>query len=196
MNEEKKQMQFIPFHAINEFMRSDFRISILRSTMQALPDLSSKTQSSLNKLTKKYVKVPGFRNSAKAPASVKAVGMVKPFEKEAKLVAEVLSAWVESNPELRTQVFEILTNFEWKLLPAEANRNRLPGFLMDWPEEEDYELIYKVYTEKYPKAEHGIDEVSLMAIWLSMRLPVEKVSKADLSNLPFDLNQPPEEENE
>ena len=87
MSEEKPQMQFIPFHAINEFMRSDFRVILLRSTMQALPELPSKTQASLNKLTKRYVKVPGFRNSAKAPASVKAVGMVKAFEKEPKLVA-------------------------------------------------------------------------------------------------------------
>ena len=196
MSEEKPKMQFIPFHAINEFMRSDFRVIVLRSTMQALPELPSKTQASLNKLTKKYVKVPGFRNSAKAPASVKAVSMVKPFEKEPKLVAEILSAWSEAHIELRQQIFEILTDFEWKLLPVEASRTRLPGFLMDWPEEEDYELIYQVYMEKHPESEYSIDEVSLMAVWLAMRLPVEKAAKADLSNLPFDLNQPPEEENE
>jgi hypothetical protein len=159
-------MQFLPFHAINEFMRNDFRIILLRHTMQALPELPSKTQANLNKLTKKYVKVPGFRNSAKAPASVKAVGMVKPFEKEPKLVAAVIAAWVEANAELRDQIFSILSSFGWKLLPVEANRARLPGFLTEWPEEEDYEKIYDTYEEDYPEGEYSIDEVSLMAVWL------------------------------
>jgi hypothetical protein len=194
MSDEKPKMQFIPFHAINEFMRSDFRISLLRGTMQALPELSSKTQGNLNKLTKKYVKVPGFRNSAKAPASVKAVGMVKSFEKEPKLVAGVISAWAEANAELQEQVYGILSGFGWKLLPPEANRTRLPGFLTQWPEEEDYDIIYDTYEETYPEGEYSIDEVSLMAVWISLRLPVEKVSKDEIADLPFNLEQPPEEE--
>lgn len=194
MSEEKPQMQFIPFHAINEFMRTDFRMILLRSTLLALPDLPSKTQASVNKLTKKYVKVPGFRNSAKAPASVKAVGMVKAFEKQPQLVAAMISAWSEANLELRGQVFNVLTDYGWKLLPQEANRTRLPGFLTQWPEEEDYDKIYDTYNEAYPEGEYSIDEVSLMAVWLSLRLPVEKVSKEKMADLPFDFEQPSEEE--
>jgi hypothetical protein len=190
--EDKPKLEFIPFHAINEFMRSDFRVSLLRGTLLALPNLSPKTQSALDKATKKYVKVPGFRNSAKAPASVKAVGMVKPFEKEPSLVAVVLSAWAEANAELRQRVFDILTGFEWKLLPIEANRTRLPGFLTQWPEEDDYERIYSTYTDDYPESEHSIDDVSLMAVWLAMRLPVNQVSKSELPELP--IPDSPEEE--
>ena len=192
--EEKPKMEFIPFHAINEFMRTDYRIILLRSTLLALPDLSSKTQASVNKQTKKHVKVPGFRNSAKAPASVKAVAMVKPFEKQPKLVAAILSAWAEANPELRQQIFDILSGFDWKLLPQEANRTRLPGFLTQWPEEEDYDAIYDNFTEAYPESEYDIDDVSLMAVWLSLRLPVEKVSKDEIANLPLDYGNEPEEE--
>jgi hypothetical protein len=162
--------------------------------MQALPELPSKTQGALNKLTKKYVKVPGFRNSAKAPASVKAVAMVKPFEKEPKLVATIMSAWAEKNAELRGQIYDILSGFGWKLLPPEANRTRLPGFMVEWPEEEDYEKIYDTYTEAHPEGEYSIDEISLMAVWISLRLPVEKVSKEEIADLPFDLEKPPEEE--
>lgn len=191
---EKPKMEFIPFHAINEFMRTDYRIIFLRSTLLALPDLSSKTQASVNKLTKKHVTVPGFRNSSKAPASVKAVAMVKPFEKQPKLVAAIISAWAEANPELRQQIFDILSGFDWKLLPPEANRTRLPGFLTQWPEEEDYEIIYDTFIKTYPESEYGIDDVSLMAVWLSLRLPVEKVSKDDIINLPLDYGKEQEEE--
>ena len=194
MSEEKSKLEFIPFHAINEFMRTDFRMTVLRSALLAMGDLSPQTQASVDRLTKKYVKVPGFRNSAKAPASVKAVGMVKPFEKEPKLVAAILSAWVEAHPELTNQIFEILSGFGWKLLPLEAPRTRLPGFLTQWPEEEDYEMIYNTYTENFPERAHSVDEVSLMAVWLAMRLPVEKVSKSELLELP--IPEPAEEESE
>ena len=179
------KLQFIPFHAINEFMRADFRLSMLRETLQSLKDLPDKTQRTLNKLTKKYVKVPGFRNSAKAPATLKAVNMVKPFEKEPKLVAAVLAAWSEAHPDLRAGVFEVLTGFGWQLLPLEANRARMPGFLTQWPEEDDYEAIYDAYTQAYPDADHSMDEVSLMAVWLSLRLPVDKVRKDELAELPL-----------
>jgi hypothetical protein len=194
MTDDKPKMEFIPFHAINEFMRSDFRMSFLRSTLVALPDLPPKTQASVNKATKKFVKVPGFRNSAKAPATVKAVGMVKSFEKQPKLVSTMIAAWTEANPELRQQIFEVLSGFEWKLLPVEANRARLPGFLTQWPEEEDYEVIYNAFTEAYPDSDYSIDEVSLMAVWLSLRLPVEKVSKDEIVDLPFPAEEPSEEE--
>ena len=184
-NSDKSKIQFIPFNAINEFMRSDYRMILLRSTMLALPNLSQNTQSSINKMTKRHVKVPGFRNSIKAPASVKAVSMIKPFEKEPKLVAAVIAGWAENNHDLRQQVFEILSNLNWKLLPIEADRTRLPGFLTQWPEEDDYEKIYNDFTNTYPDSDYGIDDVSLMAVWLSLRLPVDKVGKDALNELPF-----------
>jgi hypothetical protein len=192
--EEKPKLEFIPFNAINEFMRTDYRMILLRNTMLALPELSPKTQASINKLTKKHVKVPGFRNSAKAPASVKAVSMVKPFEKQPKLVSAVISAWAESNSEMRQQVFRLLSGFGWKLLPVEADRTRLPGFLAQWPEEHDFEVIYEGLTESCQDSEYSIDDVSLMAVWLSVRLPIEKVSLDKIAELPFDLGSPSEEE--
>ena len=186
----KSKIEFLPFNAINEFMRPDYRMILLRSTMQAVPNMTQKTQTTINKLTKRYVKVPGFRNSIKAPASVKAVSMIKPFEKEPKLVATVIAGWAEANQDLGQQVFEILSNLNWKLLPMEADRTRLPGFLTQWPEEDDYEKIFDEFTKIYPDSNYGIDDVSLMAVWLSLRLPVDKVGKDALNELPFipDIN--------
>jgi hypothetical protein len=153
--------------------------------MLELPNISIKTQTFINKLTKRHVKVPGFRNSTKAPASVKAVSMIKPFEKEPKFVAAILTGWAEANQDLRGQVFETLSNLSWQMLPIEADRSRLPGFLPQWPEEDDYEKIYGDFTKIYPDSDYGIDDVCLMAIWLSLRLPVEKVSKDALIELPL-----------
>ena len=34
-----KTAQFLPFHAVNEFMRDDYRLEVIRSTLNALPGL-------------------------------------------------------------------------------------------------------------------------------------------------------------
>ena len=193
MSEEKKQLAFIPFHAINEFMRTDFRLIVIRSTLVALPDLPEEIRGPVDKLTKKYVNVPGFRNSAKAPATVKTVAMVKAFEKEPNLVAAILNAWAEMNSEFRQNVYDLLIARGWKIYPLGARRTRLPGFLTTWPEGEDYDVLYEQFTEMFPDNEHGIDDLGLMVVWIAMRLPVNKVSKEELDELPFAPEENPEE---
>ena len=184
MNENNK-IEFITFHAINEFMRSDFRLNIIRTTLMALPQLERQYGNVVDRLTRKYAKVAGFRNSVKAPISLKSVALVKPFSKQPDLVAAILSAWSAANNELQIGVFELLTDKEWKILPIKAERTKLPGFLTKWPIEDDYEGIYQVFVETNPNTQVSIDETSLMAIWLSGRLPINKVSKVEL----FSINE-------
>ena len=144
------QPEFLPFHAINEFMRPDFRLSIIREVLIALPSLSDEHNLRINRLTKKYVKVTGFRNSEKAPALMKVIPMAKSFEKSSELVAALLAAWSELNSDLMSQVYELLrlrgwdiisndqpldintitTNISeiWPILPLSVDRTTLPGF--------------------------------------------------------------------
>jgi hypothetical protein len=175
-----KKVAFIPFHAINQFMRNDFRLIVIRSTLMAMNKLDREFTAPIDRLTRKHVKVAGFRNSVKAPATVKAVAMVKPFEKHPNLAAAILNAWAASKADLRQQVFDLLTDRTWKLLPIEVNRTKLPGFLTRWPEEDDFEVIYESFTTINPDVEASIDEVSLMVVWLSGRLPINKISKEEM----------------
>ena len=188
---DKKQAEFIPFNAINEFMRSDYRMMVIRATLLALPKLDRGLGASIDRLTKKLVRAPGFRNSVRAPASIKAVAMVKPFEQSPKLVAAILSAWAESKSELRQQIYDVLRAREWKILPIEADRAKLPGFLTRWPAEDDFEVLYTAYTEAYPDGEASIDDVSLMVVWLAGRLPIDKINKDEMTE-----PETPEEESE
>jgi hypothetical protein len=123
--------------------------------------------------------VPGFRNSAKAPARVKAIAIVKAFEKSPDLVAAILSAWSEAQGEFRQQVYDFLTAREWKMLPPEADRTKLPGFLTVWLTGEDFETLYDAFIETHPDHQPGIDDLSLMIVWLSGRLPFRKASEED-----------------
>jgi hypothetical protein len=171
-------------------MRNDFRINVIQSTLLALPKLGPEFSKPVDRLTRKFVKVAGFRNSTKAPVFVKGAAMVKAFEKEPTLVAAVLHAWSESKDALRQEIFDLLTKLNWPLLPIEFNRTKLPGFLTQWPDEDDYAKIYDTYVLEHPDSDSSIDETSLMVVWLAGRLPIEKISKNDL----MELETPTEEE--
>jgi hypothetical protein len=188
-----EQSEFLPFHAINEYMRPDFRLKVVRETLLAQSTLDEHLSNELNQQIKKKVSVPGFRNSDKAPALIKVLPTSKAFEKNPELVAVLLACWAESQSELRDQVFSLLKSRNWKILadsegidtsalnpdtikewpifPINMNRTKLPGFFINWPKGEDFEALYKTFSELFPESDASIDKVSLMVVWLSMRLP-------------------------
>ena len=195
----ENQVEFLPFHAINDFMRSDFRLNVVKSTLSALNSLPESQRSSINHLTKKLVKIPGFRHSDKAPAIVRAIPISNAFEKSPELVAAILAAWAESHASLRAQVYDTLTSRGWKtfptemhsladvpalktekdwgILPIEADRTKIPGFLIYWPKGETFEVLYQALSEKFTDAQVSIDEASLMVVWLTLRLPVNIIDE-------------------
>jgi len=200
MTEEFK-VEFLPFHAINEFMRPDFRLTVVRSALSALNTLSQNLRAPVDRLTKQVVKVPGFRHSEKAPTPVKVLPMAKAFESNPGLVAAILAAWAEAHADLRQQIFTVLekrgwylfpgelespvdfpslkTEKDWGVLPIQADRTRLPGFLIYWPKTETFENLYQTFAELYPSAQGSLDEVSLMAVWLALRLPYQVVEREE-----------------
>ncbi len=166
-----QQIAFLPFHVINDFMKDSFRQSVIRAVLTRQSELPGERRALIERLTRQVVQVPGFRNSAKAPATIKVKPMAEAFEKNPGLVAAVLAAWAELNPGLRQEVHSLLTERGWEILPAEADRSVLPGFLPNWPKDEDFEALNAAYREKYPESQAADDDVSLMCVWLSGRLP-------------------------
>jgi hypothetical protein len=167
-----KKVEFIPFHALNEFMRPDFRFTVVRAALAVLPKLPAHFRAPIDKLTKKVVRVPGFRDGTAAPPSMKVAPIAEAFGKSPELVSAVIAAWAEAQTDLRAKVYDLLNARGWELLPADADRTKLPGFLTAWPKGEDFDVINKAYAEAHPGEETSTDDVSLMAVWLSGRLPV------------------------
>jgi len=60
------------------------------------------------------------------------------------------------------------------VLPIEAERAKLPGFMTRWPKDEDFDILYEAYTGRYPESEANSDDVSLMVVWIGGRLPFEE----------------------
>ncbi len=208
-----EKTEFLPFHAINEYMRPDFRLNVIRETLSAQATLEQYLSNDLNQQLKKYVTVPGFRSSDKAPALIKVLPTSKAFEKNPDLVAVLISCWAEIQSKLREQAYSVLkerrwplfpenedpaptasiteTIKEWPVFPITMDRAKLPGFYIHWPKGEDFEALYKTFSELYSDSDASIDKVSLMMVWLSMRLPLEvdvDLDKPDEAKL-----TPPEE---
>jgi hypothetical protein len=108
--------------------------------------------------------------------------MASAFEKNPELVAAVISAWAESHNELRQMVYDLLKSRNWEILPPDTDRTKLPGFLTKWPRGEDFTTLNQAFGEMYPQNPTPSDDVSLMVVWLSGRLPYEmQEDKAEAS---------------
>jgi hypothetical protein len=180
MNKDK-EVSFFPYHAINEFMTDEYRDTVVRSVLLAHDILPEEYNSRIDQNIKKSVKIPGFRNSAKAPAQMRVKPAIDSFQKNPALVAAILNAWAELHAALRQQVFDMLLSRHWELLPLDADRTKLPGFLTQWPAGEDFETLYAAFTSQLPEEKPEMNDVSLMVVWLSGRLPYEFVEKVESS---------------
>ena len=154
-------------------MIPEYRLHIIQTVLAGFDHLPGERRSAINNIIKKQVSVPGFRNSTQAPNSVKARSSVTVFERRPDYVANILQGWSDLHGELRQQVHDFLKSREWDVLPPEADRTRLPGFQIDWPENETYDVLGEAFKAQYPGAEMGQDEYDfrLMVVWVSDRLP-------------------------
>jgi hypothetical protein len=173
MNDDS--IELVPFHALNEFMRADYRLHVVRTVLSALPSLPANLRSAVDRQIKKHVRVQGFRSSDKAPARVKALPTAEAFEDHPELVAAVLEAWAEVNPALRQQIYDLLGERGWQLLPLDIQRSQMPGFFIHWPQSEEFEILQKEHRQHNPDSQASDDDISLMVVWVGVRLPFQIV---------------------
>lgn len=176
---DDKQVQFIPFHAINEFMLNDYRLRVIQEVFAKMDQLPGERRNAINSLVKRHVQVPGFRNSTQAPAGVKARASVSVFERRPEMAAHILQGWSDLHPELRQKVYTFLKGREWETLPPEADRTRLPGFLIEWPAGQTYDVLDEAFQQSYPDEKFEANDFRLMVVWLANRLPYDMYQEGD-----------------
>jgi hypothetical protein len=177
---DEKQIRYLPFNAINEFMLPEFRHTVLQNVFSQLEKLTNERRTAINNLVKRHVQVPGFRNSAQAPVGVRVRGSVTPFERRSDFTAQILQAWGELHADLRQQVYDMLNERNWeKLLPPDADRTKLPGFMVIWTKEETYDVLDAAFQTKYPDGPFEAYDMRLMVVWMANRLPYELFLEGD-----------------
>lgn len=166
-----KQIEYFQFHAINEFMVDDFKRLVLKSVFSGFEKLPSEWQKKLNSEVKTKINVSGFRNSALAPVGLKVRAALKPFENDPNFVGVVLQSWLILHNDLAIIVKNLLEGRGWEILSVDADRTELPGFMTRWPEKEDYQIVLDAFHKENPDSSASDDDISLMCVWLSTRLP-------------------------
>ncbi len=98
------KVRFLPFNAINIFMRPDYQVKVIKQVCISAPTLSDEIKKKFNAFTRKYISVPGFRNSALAPVGLRTTPYISAFEKKPELAAFTLDLWFRLNQSLAEKV--------------------------------------------------------------------------------------------
>ncbi len=168
---DKTKIEYVPFRAVNEFMREDYRLTILQEVFTALDQCTSMQKQLILRLFSKGVQIPGFRNSSMAPLPIKIKNSPSIFERSNEFAATIMECWSNLHPVLKTEMLELLTERGWKPQPLAVDRSMLPGFQIDWPKIDTFEVLGKAICDAHPDLNESDDNISLMAVWVGNRLP-------------------------
>ncbi len=173
MSEEKKQQQYIPFRAVNEFMRDDYRLTILHEVLSSLDRCTGIQRQLLLRLFSKGVQISGFRNSSTAPLPILVKNSASLFERSNEFSATVMECWSNLHSELKNAMSHLLSEKGWNPHPVAVDRSMLPGFQTNWPKTDSFEKLIKEIREAHPELTDSDDDISLMAVWVGNRLPYD-----------------------
>jgi hypothetical protein len=168
---ENSKTKFLPFNALNEFMRDDYRISVIQEVFTSFEKLDKEQAVRINRLFAKGVQIPGFRNSSMAPTAVKIRHASAIFERSAEFVALVVNCWSYLHSLLKDAAWKLLDDRNWKPLPVGADRSLLPGFQVDWPKGDTFETMIQQFRQNNPEIVESDDDISLMMVWIGNKLP-------------------------
>lgn len=169
--EKNNEQKYLPFHAVNEFMRDDYRLTILQEVLNDQSNVKVEVRSRIGRMISKGVQIPGFRNSNQAPVAIKVKHSASLFERSPEFAASVMEAWSDLHAELKQDMGELLRSRGWNIPALEADHSQLPGFQIDWNKAETFEILIDELKKKNPASMDSDDNISLMAVWIGNRLP-------------------------
>ena len=172
--------KFLPFIAINEFMRDDYRLLVITEVLSHIDKIPSDQRNIINKAIAKFVSVPGFRNSNLAPVGRKAKSSTELFMTFNDYAAAIVEGWFRLHLELAQTTFDVLQEKEWQNLQSlTLDRSKLPGFQIHWPKTDTFEVLINAVRTKNALENESDDNVSLMAVWLGLRLPYDLFNEGE-----------------
>lgn len=177
---EKNKVKYIPFHAVNEFMRDDYRLLVLQEVFTSLDKCSGMQKQMIQRLFAKGVQISGFRNSSLAPLGIRIKNSASLFERSSEFAAIIMECWSNLHPVLKSATLDLLTERGWKPQLLSVDRSLLPGFLTDWPKADSFDSLIKAIRESSPDLNESDDNISLMAVWVGNRLPYDLFVKDEV----------------
>ena len=162
----------LPFKTINVYIERGFLEEILEQILNNLKNLPKDIQAEFNQIFRKYVTVLGFRNPLHAPRPLQIRAYANAFEEKEEVIPFTLFTWAALNENLANTVLDWLKSQKWDDLNLDRSYQEALGFTNNWPEGQTLEAIYEKFQEAHPDLAASKDEIMLMLLWVSGRLPI------------------------
>jgi len=162
----------LPFKTINVYIERGFLEEILKQILRDLKNLPKETQTEFNQVFKKYVTVLGFRNPLHAPRPLQIRAFANAFEEKEEVIPFTLSTWATLNEDLANAVLDWLKSEKWDNLELNRSYQEALGLTNNWPEDQSLDSIFEKFQDAHPDLDYSKDEIVLMLLWVSGRLPI------------------------
>ena len=166
-------IETVPFKAINVYINQEYLESVMKTVLTDYKKLSKQEQIDFTRFLRKYVTILGFRDPSRAPLSLQINALAKAFEAKDEVIPTVLSIWTKANKKLAADVKAWLEENKFKNLEMEREYSEDAGFTTDLPKKMDFDKVEKDFAKANPDAKYERDDLILMVLWLSGRLPKE-----------------------
>lgn len=167
------EIEYLPFKAINVFIESEYLRKTLKSILKNINSLPKEDRISFGNSFREYVNILGFRNPLRAPLTLQVNAFIKAFEEKDEVVPFTLSTWTKINSDFANKVKSWLESEGWDQLSLEKDFNENEGFLNKWPDGLSFEKIIEDFEKAHPDLDFDQDDLILMVLWISGRLPEE-----------------------
>jgi hypothetical protein len=166
-------IETVPFKTINVYINQDYLESIMKAVLTGFKKFSKQEQIDFTRFLRKYVKILGFRDPSRAPLSLQINALAKAFEEKDEVVPVVLSIWTKVNKKLAGDVKAWLEENKFKNIEMEREYSEDAGFTPDLAKKWKFEKVEKDFSKTNPDTKFERDDLILMVLWLSGRLPKE-----------------------
>lgn len=163
---------FQPMIALNVYLEPYFRQEILDKVLAQRTKLPEQAQRDLSAIFRSEIQIRGFRNPLAAPHGLLVKESEKKFEKDSRFLRVILSAWVSTLDFDPQELSAALT--ELGFVPSEVAaefEDPENALLEGWPAGLSYADLEQKVSEKVPSLKISQNELALLTIWLTGRLP-------------------------
>ncbi len=163
--------EVLSYRAINVFFEREYLEKVLNSVLEGLKALPKEKQQEFNSNFRKYVKVLGFRDPVRAPLSLQINAFVNAFETKEEIIPITLTSWAIINLPFVKQVLKWLESEGWNNLNYDRTYLHNEGFASNWDEQVTFDQIDEDFKKAQPDIDYERNDLILMVLWLSGKLP-------------------------
>lgn len=165
------EKEMLSYKAINVYIEQDYLEKVMGTVLTGVKKLPKQDQIDFSRFMRKYVKILGFRDPSRAPLPLQINALTTAFEEKDEVVPFTLSVWAKVNKKLAKQVKTWLDGEGWKDLDTAREYSEDGGFVAEWPKKLTFDKLVKDFQKTDPDAKFDRDDLILMVLWVSGKLP-------------------------